>query len=82
MNVLLTGGAGYIGSHVAYNLIDAGHSVHIVDNLITKMFVIIDKSNSVQIILIYGMFNFNLINIFSLKMKINNLFLVYFFIKK
>ena len=35
MNVLLTGGAGYIGSHVANNLIDAGHSVHIVDNLIT-----------------------------------------------
>ena len=35
MNFLLTGGAGYIGSHVANNLIDAGHSVHIVDNLIT-----------------------------------------------
>ena len=25
MKVLLTGGAGYIGSHVANNLVDAGH---------------------------------------------------------
>ncbi len=35
MKVLLTGGAGYIGSHVALNLIDSGHSVHIIDNLST-----------------------------------------------
>ena len=33
MKVLLTGGAGYIGSHVALNLIDSGHSVYIIDNL-------------------------------------------------
>ena len=35
MNILLTGGAGYIGSHVALALIDNGHQVHIVDNLST-----------------------------------------------
>ena len=35
MNILLTGGAGYIGSHVALSLIDKGHSVHIIDNLST-----------------------------------------------
>ena len=35
MNVLLTGGAGYIGSHVVLSLIDAGHNVHIIDNLST-----------------------------------------------
>ena len=35
LNILLTGGAGYIGSHVAYLLIDKGHSVTIIDNLIT-----------------------------------------------
>ena len=35
LNILLTGGAGYIGSHVAHLLIDKGHSVVIVDNLIT-----------------------------------------------
>lgn len=33
MNVLLTGGAGYIGSHTAVELIANGHSVVIVDNL-------------------------------------------------
>ena len=35
LNVLLTGGAGYIGSHVAHLLIDKGHSVTIIDNLTT-----------------------------------------------
>ncbi len=35
MNVLLTGGAGYIGSHAAISLLDSGHHVHIVDNLST-----------------------------------------------
>jgi UDP-glucose 4-epimerase len=33
MNILLTGGAGYIGSHTAIELLSAGHSVIIVDNL-------------------------------------------------
>lgn len=33
MNILLTGGAGYIGSHTAIELIQIGHSVVIVDNL-------------------------------------------------
>ncbi len=35
MNILLTGGAGYIGSHVALSLLDHGHSVHIIDDLST-----------------------------------------------
>ena len=35
MNVLLTGGAGYIGSHAALSLLDNGHKVHIIDNLST-----------------------------------------------
>jgi UDP-glucose 4-epimerase len=34
MNLLLTGGAGYIGSHVALALLDQGHKVTIIDNLI------------------------------------------------
>ena len=33
MNVLLTGGCGYIGSHVAVVLMSAGHEVVVVDNL-------------------------------------------------
>ena len=34
MNILLTGGAGYIGSHVALMLLDNNHNVTIIDNLI------------------------------------------------
>ena len=33
MRVLVTGGAGYIGSHTVVRLLDAGHDVVIVDNL-------------------------------------------------
>ncbi len=33
MNILVTGGAGYIGSHTLIELISAGHSVVVVDNL-------------------------------------------------
>lgn len=33
MNVLVTGGAGYIGSHTVLELLNSGHSVSVVDNL-------------------------------------------------
>jgi len=33
MNILLTGGTGYIGSHSAIALIEAGHKVVLFDNL-------------------------------------------------
>ncbi len=33
MNILVTGGAGYIGSHTIVELVNAGHSVIVVDNL-------------------------------------------------
>ena len=35
MSILVLGGAGYIGSHTVYELIDAGEDVVIVDNLST-----------------------------------------------
>ncbi len=35
MNYLITGGAGFIGSHLAEYLIDRGHHVHVIDNLST-----------------------------------------------
>ena len=35
MPVLVTGGAGYIGSHMVWNLLDAGEPVVVVDNLST-----------------------------------------------
>ena len=41
MNILLTGGAGYIGSHAALSLLDKGHSVHIIDNLSTGSKILI-----------------------------------------
>ena len=34
MKVLITGGAGYIGSHTARELLEAGHEVTIFDNLL------------------------------------------------
>ncbi len=33
MQILITGGAGYIGSHTAVELLDAGHEVIVLDNL-------------------------------------------------
>ena len=33
MNILLTGGAGYIGSHTAFVLAQAGHQIILFDNL-------------------------------------------------
>lgn len=36
MNILVTGGAGYIGSHTVIELIAAGHSVTVVDNLVNS----------------------------------------------
>lgn len=32
MTILVTGGAGYIGSHTCVQLIEAGHDVVVVDN--------------------------------------------------
>ena len=43
MNILITGGAGYIGSHTCLALMDKGHSVTILDNLITSSEKLIPK---------------------------------------
>jgi dTDP-L-rhamnose 4-epimerase len=37
MHILVTGGAGFIGSHVADVLLDRGHSVRILDDLISQV---------------------------------------------
>ena len=38
MNVLVTGGAGYIGSHTTVELLNAGHEVVCVDNLVNSKY--------------------------------------------
>lgn len=38
MRVLITGGAGFIGSHLAESLLDAGHTVAVLDDLSTGSF--------------------------------------------
>lgn len=43
MKILLTGGAGYIGSHTAVELMRAGHDVVIIDNLSNADADVIDK---------------------------------------
>ena len=43
MKVLLTGGAGYIGSHTAIALLDAGHEVVVVDNYSNSSPIVVDR---------------------------------------
>lgn len=43
MKILLTGGAGYIGSHTAIELINKGHEVVIADNFYNAKPVVIDR---------------------------------------
>ncbi|MEA1974555.1 MAG: UDP-glucose 4-epimerase GalE [Bacillota bacterium] len=43
MNILVTGGTGYIGSHTCVSLLEEGHNVIIVDNLINSKIETIDK---------------------------------------
>ena len=47
-NFLLTGGAGYIGSHVANLLIDFNHKVTIIDNLITGNLELMPKKANLE----------------------------------
>ncbi len=43
MHILITGGTGYIGSHTIVELIQAGHSVVAIDNLINSKKSVIDR---------------------------------------
>jgi UDP-glucose 4-epimerase len=49
MSILVTGGAGYIGSHMVYALTDAGQDVVVLDNLTTGLRGLVsEKANFVQ----------------------------------
>lgn len=43
MAILITGGMGYIGSHTAVELLNEGHDVVIIDNLINSKYVVKDR---------------------------------------
>jgi UDP-glucose 4-epimerase len=47
MNVLVTGGAGYIGSHTVIELIKEGHHVVIVDNFSNSSPVVLDRLETI-----------------------------------
>ena len=44
MKVLVTGGAGFIGSHVVDHFIEAGHELVVVDNLSTGQQAFVNPS--------------------------------------
>ena len=54
MRILLTGGAGYIGSHTCIELINAGYKVIVLDNFVSgkKANLIHHKKKDVKIIII------------------------------
>ena len=43
MNILITGGLGFIGSHTVVELIEKGHNCIIVDNLINSKIEVLDS---------------------------------------
>ena len=43
MNVLVFGGAGYIGAHTVLEILDAGHQVVVFDNFSTGEILNVDK---------------------------------------
>ncbi|WP_249979299.1 UDP-glucose 4-epimerase GalE [Vreelandella olivaria] len=46
--ILLTGGTGYIGSHIAVELLDAGHQVVILDNLSNSVCTVVDRIKTIS----------------------------------
>ncbi len=48
MNILVTDGAGYIGSHTCVALIEVGHTVLVADNLYNSKVETIDKIKQIK----------------------------------
>lgn len=47
MSILITGGAGYIGSHVCVELLDAGHDIVVFDNLCSSKAETLDRVSKI-----------------------------------
>lgn len=47
MKILVTGGTGYIGSHTCVELINAGHSIMVVDSLVNSKHSVIDRLQAI-----------------------------------
>ncbi|KZE43897.1 UDP-glucose 4-epimerase GalE [Rossellomorea marisflavi] len=47
MNILVTGGSGYIGSHTCISLLEAGHSVIVADNLSNSKIGVLDEVRNI-----------------------------------
>ena len=48
MSILVTGGAGFIGSHTCVELLNAGYDVVIVDNLYNASEKAVDRVKEIQ----------------------------------
>ena len=53
MEILITGGAGYIGSHVAHLLIDKGYKVTVIDSLITGNKNLVPKKSKLSLVTLF-----------------------------
>lgn len=48
MNILVTGGAGFIGSHTCVELLEAGHSISVLDNFCNSREDVLEKIKSIS----------------------------------
>ena len=72
MSILLTGGCGYIGSHLCIKLLEEGYEVIIIDNLINSNIEIIDEIEKISKRRITKFYNFNLCDRDKIDIVFNN----------